>query len=64
MEFKSLFPHAFSASTIKGRDGKIYRRLEFETFEALEEFFVSNILGRTDVRSKVIGKVIIFGKDK
>jgi len=43
--------------------GKYYLRYEFENFEDLEEFFVAEILGRKDVRSKVIGKVLIWGEE-
>lgn len=45
-------------------NGKQYQRCEFETFEDLEEFFVKEILGRTDRRSKVIGKVLIWGAER
>ena len=44
--------------------GKIYERYEFQSFEDLEEYFVAEILGRTDIRSKVIGKVLIWGKEQ
>jgi hypothetical protein len=44
--------------------GKIYSRYEFESFEDLEQYFVAEILGRTDIRSKVIGKVLIWGKEQ
>tara|TARA_R110000751_G_scaffold96586_1_gene188422 strand:+ start:896 stop:1069 length:174 start_codon:yes stop_codon:yes gene_type:complete len=44
--------------------GKTYQRCEFETFEALEEYFVEEILGRTDCRSKVIGKVLIWANEE
>jgi hypothetical protein len=43
--------------------GKTYTRCEFETFEDLEEYFTHEILGRTDRRSKVIGKVLIWGEE-
>ena len=49
--------------TIKAH-GKYYQRYEFETFEDLEEYFVKEILGRTDRRSKVIGKVLIWGAER
>ena len=49
-------------STITAR-GKNYTRCEFETFEDLEQYFVNEILGCTDVRSKVIGKVLIWSKE-
>ena len=44
--------------------GKTYQRCEFETFEALEEYLVEEILGRTDCRSKVIGKVLIWANEE
>jgi len=44
--------------------GKFYSRYEFETFEELEEYFVKEILGDKSIRSKVIGKVLIWGKDE
>jgi len=43
--------------------GKTYTRCEFETLEDLELYFVKEILGRTDIRSKVIGKVLIWAKE-
>jgi hypothetical protein len=43
--------------------GKTYTRCEFETLEDLELYFINEILGRTDVRSKVIGKVLIWAKE-
>lgn len=49
-------------STITAR-GKAYTRCEFETFEDLEQYFINEILGCTDVRSKVIGKVLIWAKE-
>ena len=47
--------------TITAR-GKTYQRMEFESHEDLELFFVRELLGRTDVQSKVIGTVLIWGK--
>lgn len=44
--------------------GKIYQRCEFETFADLEQYFVKEILGRTDRRSKVIGKVLIWANEE
>jgi len=44
-------------------NGKNYNRCEFETLEDLEQYFVNEILGRTDMRSKVIGKVLIWAKE-
>jgi hypothetical protein len=43
--------------------GKTYTRCEFETLEDLEAYFINEILGRTDIRSKVIGKVLIWAKE-
>jgi hypothetical protein len=42
--------------------GKTYTRCEFESFDDLEAYFINEILGCTDVRSKVIGKVLIWAK--
>jgi hypothetical protein len=36
--------------------------MEFESHEDLELFFIKELLGRTDVQSKVIGTVLIWGK--
>jgi hypothetical protein len=47
--------------TITAR-GKTYQRMEFESLEDLELFFVTELLGRTDVQSKAIGTVLIWGK--
>jgi hypothetical protein len=44
--------------------GKDYIRCEFESLEDLEQYFIKEILGRTDRRSKVIGKVLIWGKEE
>jgi hypothetical protein len=44
--------------------GKEYIRCEFESFEDLEQYFIKEILGRTDRRSKVIGKVLIWGVEE
>ena len=49
-------------STITAR-GKAYTRCEFESLEDLEQYFINEILGRTDVRSKVIGKVLIWAME-
>ena len=43
--------------------GKTYTRCEFETCEDLEQYFINEILGCTNVRSKVIGKVLIWSKE-
>lgn len=43
--------------------GKTYTRCEFESFDDLEAYFINEILGCTDVRSKVIGKVLIWSKE-
>jgi hypothetical protein len=44
--------------------GKTYQRCEFESFADLEQYFVEEILGRTDRRSKVIGKVLIWANEE
>ena len=44
-------------------NGKDYNRCEFETFKTLEQYFINEILGRTDSRSKVIGTVLIWAKE-
>jgi hypothetical protein len=49
-------------STITAR-GKTYTRCEFETLEDLELYFINELLGRADIRSKVIGKVLIWAKE-
>jgi hypothetical protein len=49
-------------STITAR-GKTYTRCEFESLEDLEAYFINEILGRADVRSKVIGTVLIWAKE-
>lgn len=43
--------------------GKTYTRCEFESFDDLEAYFINEILGCTDVRSTVIGKVLIWSKE-
>lgn len=47
--------------TITAR-GKNYQRMEFETHADLELYFIKELLGRSDVQSKVIGTVLIWGK--
>lgn len=39
--------------------GAVVRRLEFETFEELEGYFLDHVCCR-DIKSKVIGKVLII----
>lgn len=41
------------------RGGKKYNRIEFASFDELEAFFVSHLLG-SDYKSKVIGKILIY----
>lgn len=43
--------------------GKTFTRCEFESLEDLEQYFINEILGRTGVRSKVIGKVLIWAME-
>lgn len=42
--------------------GKDYIRCEFESFDDLEQYFIKELLGRGNIQSKVIGKVLIWGK--
>jgi hypothetical protein len=37
-----------------------YKRAAFESFEDLEAFFMENLWGRKGIRSKVIGKVLLW----
>jgi hypothetical protein len=52
----------FIKQTVIKAHGKEHTRCEFESFEDLEEYFIKELLGRDDLRSKVIGKVLIWGK--
>ena len=52
----------FIKQTVIKAHGKEHTRCEFESFEDLEEYFIKELLGRNDLRSKVIGKVLIWGK--
>jgi hypothetical protein len=49
-------------SVIRDPRGNEHTRCEFESFEDLEKYFIKELLGRSDLRSKVIGKVLIWGK--
>jgi len=40
--------------------GVEYKRAEFDSFEELEHFFLQNLWGKKGIRSKVIGKVLIW----
>lgn len=42
------------------QNGAPFKRAEFESFEELEKFFMENLWGRSGIRSKVIGKVLIW----
>ena len=53
----------FIKQSVIHANGKDYTRCEFETLEDLELYFINEILGRTDIRSKVIGKVLIWAKE-
>ena len=48
-------------SHITTQSGMTYQRCEFETLDDLEEYFVEELLGRTERQSKVIGNVLIWG---
>ena len=37
-----------------------YKRAAFDSFEELEAFFMQNLWGRKGIRSKVIGKVLLW----
>lgn len=40
-------------------NGKPFDRYEFDSFEALEKYFLANFWGRPGIRSKVIGMVLL-----
>lgn len=40
--------------------GVEYKRAEFNSFEELEHFFLQNLWGKKGIKSKVIGKVLIW----
>lgn len=41
-------------------NGAPYKRAAFDSFEELEAFFMENLWGKTGIRSKVIGKVLLW----
>jgi hypothetical protein len=41
-------------------NGAPFKRAAFESFEDLEAFFLENLWGRKGIRSKVIGKVLLW----
>ena len=41
-------------------NGAAFKRAEFESFEDLEAFFLENLWGKSGIKSKVIGKVLIW----
>jgi hypothetical protein len=41
-------------------NGAPYKRAAFESFEDLEAFFLQNLWGKKGIKSKVIGKVLIW----
>ena len=41
-------------------NGEAYKRAEFASFEDLEFFFLQNLWGKSGIKSKVIGKVLIW----
>lgn len=41
-------------------NGEAFKRAEFESFEDLEFFFLQNLWGNKGIKSKVIGKVLIW----
>jgi hypothetical protein len=43
---------------------KKYKRYEFKTFQDLEKFFITTILPKKNIHSKVIGKVLLVWKRK
>lgn len=45
-------------------NGTAYKRAEFESFDALEQYFLANLWGKTGIRSKVIGTVLLWIEEK
>jgi len=41
-------------------NGSAYKRAEFNNHEELEHFFLQNLWGKKGIKSKVIGKVLIW----
>ena len=51
-------------NVIKLGAAKKYKRYEFKTFQDLEKFFLTTILPKKNIHSKVIGKVLLVWKRK
>ena len=45
-------------------NGEPLTRLEFESFEDLEDYFLAECWGKKGLRTKVIGKVLLIQKRK
>lgn len=45
-------------------NGFAYKRAEFQSFEELEQYFLANLWGKTGIRSKVIGTVLLWMEGK
>ena len=45
-------------------NGEQYTRLEFDSFEDLEAYFMENCFGVKGLRTKVIGKVLLVQQRK
>jgi hypothetical protein len=41
-------------------NGAAFKRAEFNSFKDLEAFFLQNLWGKKGIKSKVIGKVLIW----
>lgn len=41
-------------------NGAPYKRAAFDSFADLEAFFLENLWGKSGIKSKVIGKVLIW----
>ncbi|SEN61251.1 hypothetical protein [Palleronia pelagia] len=51
--------HAVDVTKTFEKNGVIYNRRRFLSFEQLEDFFIENLLGEA-VKSKVIGRTLIW----
>lgn len=45
-------------------NGEAYHRIQFETFEDLETYFLSNCWGKKGLRTKVIGTALLIQERK
>lgn len=45
-------------------NGVWYSRAKFESFDALEQFFLAHLWGKKGIRSKVIGTVLLWTEEK